>query len=332
MGAWYQPGPWNRPARRGGAGCLQSHSMQTLTQIRELLAAHQLQPKHKWGQNFLHDQNHMRRIIAAAALQPGDGVLEVGAGTGSLTESLLEAGARVVAVEIDADLAPILHQRLDGFGDQVAIHIGDVMADKRHLDPAVMAKLQNVVAESEPHSTEIRNPKSEMPHQDGSNRQDQGTPPFKLIANLPYGVASPLLSTLALDHPAMELAMVMVQREVADRLTAGPGSKQYGALGVLVQAMCHVDRLSALPGSCFWPQPKVGSAVVQLVRRDEPLADDPAALTKLLHTLFSKRRKQLKAILGADTPLPAGVEPTARPEQLTVDQLIELSRVTLSNS
>lgn len=268
---------------------------QTLADIRRLLQRHALAPKHKWGQNFLHDQNHMQRIVEAAALKPGAAVLEVGAGTGALTEHLLEAGARVLAVEIDPAFQPILEDRLSSFGERITLHIGDILADKRTLEPAVMQQLPT---------------------------------PFTLIGNLPYNVASPLLSTLALDHPAMQRAVVMVQREVADRLTATPGNKQYGPLGILVQAMCEAKRISTLPASCFWPQPKVGSAVVSLERRGEPMTDDPPALARLVQTLFTKRRKQLGSILGRNFAWPAEVNPTDRPEQLRVDQLVALSQMT----
>ena len=269
-------------------------TLQTLREIKSLLTDHGLRPKHRLGQNFLHDQNQMRRIVAAAELSPGDRVLEVGAGTGSLSESLLEAGAELVAVEVDEDLTPILRERLEPWGERARLYVGDVLAKKRRVEPAVLQML--------------------------------GEGPFKLVANLPYQVASPLLINLVADHPEMKLAVVMIQREVADRLIAPPGGKQYGPLGVIVQAMCRVERVAALPPSCFWPAPKVDSAVVKLVRRDEPLTNDPQGLLELLHTLFSRRRKQLGAILGRDATLPEGVEPRTRPEQLSVAQLAELAR------
>lgn len=275
---------------------------QTLAAIRQLLESRGLTPKHQWGQHFLHDHNHMQRIVDAADLHADDRVLEVGAGTGALTERLLEARARVVAVEIDQSLAPILHERLDPFADQVTLIIGDVLIHKRAIAPAVLEALRAMATPSEPASS------------------------FKLIANLPYNVASPLLSTLALDHPEMTQGVVMVQREVADRLTAAPGNKQYGPLGILVQAMCDVKRLATLPPTCFWPRPKVGSALVQLTRRPTPLTDDPQALTSLVHTLFTKRRKQLGSILGRDLDWPETISPDKRPEALSVEQLITLAQ------
>ncbi|MEX0775134.1 MAG: 16S rRNA (adenine(1518)-N(6)/adenine(1519)-N(6))-dimethyltransferase RsmA [Phycisphaeraceae bacterium] len=275
--------------------------MQTLTDIKAMLAAHGLFPKHRLGQNFLHDANKMAAILDAAAVGKGDTVLEVGPGTGALTEQLLQRGARVVAVEIDRDLEPILREQLAVYDQCFALLMEDVLESKRLINPRVLAALP----------------------------RDQ---PFKLIANLPYNVASPLLANLAADHPAMTLAIVMVQREVADRLTAEPGSKDYGPLGVMAQAMCQVRRIATLPPSCFWPQPKVDSAVIQLLRRPQPMTGNPHALGELLHSLFSKRRKQLGTILGRQTPLPPDIDPQDRPEQLSVEQLCRLAGILVTDS
>lgn len=270
---------------------------QTLTQIKTLLATHGLRPQHRHGQNFLHDANHLRGILAAAKVTPGELVLEVGPGTGTLSEELLAAGARLIAVEIDRHLAPILHERLIApFPDRARLIIGDVLEGKHAINPELVEALARESS-------------------------------FKLIANLPYHVASPLLANMIVGYPAMSLAVVMIQREVAQRLAAPPGGKEYGPLGVLVQAMGHVETVAVLSPSCFWPQPDVESAVVRWTRRDVPLTDDPPRLAALLHTLFSKRRKQLGSILGRDTALPPGVEPSQRPEQLTVEQLVALSRM-----
>ena len=290
--------------------------MQTLNDIKSLLAAHGLRPKHRLGQNFLHDQNHMRRIVEHAAIEPGDCVLEVGAGTGSLSEALLDAGARLVAVEIDTDLAPILRDRFAPYGDRARLYIGDVLTGKHTLNPDVIGLLQSRPAtrNASASTAPISNTQSPVPN------------PFKLIANLPYQIASPLLIDLALDHPAMQNAVVMVQSEVADRLVAAPGSKTYGPLSVLVQAMCEAQRMERLPASCFWPQPRVASAVVRLQRRPSPLTDDPHRLAQLVQRLFQQRRKQLGSILGRDTAWPAGIDSRDRPERLSVNQLAVLAR------
>ncbi len=282
---------------------------QTLTDIKNLLAGHGLYPKKRFGQNFLHDGNHMRRIMEAADLDEGGLVLEVGPGTGALSERLLEAGASVVAVEIDRDMEPILCDRLSSHGDRFRLHIGDVLENKHTLNPAVIELLRTAPC-SDP--SVIRDPRS--------------TIPFKLIANLPYNIASPLLVNLAVDHPGMSAAVVMIQREVADRIGASPGGKDYGPLSVILQAICEVDRVGTLSPECFWPRPKVASAVLRLVRRDNPLTDDPAALSTLVQKLFQKRRKQLGAILGRERALPDGIDPNARPESLSVEQFVQLAR------
>jgi 16S rRNA (adenine1518-N6/adenine1519-N6)-dimethyltransferase len=267
--------------------------VQTLTQIKAMLALHGLHPKKRYGQNFLHDQNQVRRIVEAAAVGPGDVVLEVGPGTGALSVALLEAGATLIAVEVDRDLAPILAEAYGPWGDRAMLQLTDVLADRHTLAPAVLGALAGR--------------------------------PFKLIANLPYNVASPLLVNLCMDHAAMGLAIVMVQREVADRLTAGPGGRDYGPLGILVQATCEAQRLFTLSPACFWPQPQVESAVVRLVRRAQPITPNLHRFAALVHRLFQQRRKQIGSVLGRNTPLPPGVVQQVRPEQLTLTQLAQLA-------
>ncbi len=265
---------------------------QTLTQIKALLAAHGLRPKHKFGQNFLHDHNHMARIMDAAGLQPGERVLEVGPGTGALTGRLLEADVRVVAVEVDTDLEPILREQFDA-DERFALVMGDVLAGKHAINPAVWEALD-------------------------------GQASFKLIANLPYQVASPLMVNLILSG-RMERAVVMVQKEVADRLGASAGGKDYGPLSVMVQAGYRVERVGVLGPGCFWPSPKVASAVVRMDRLDQPVTRDLARLSGMCQTLFQKRRKQLGAILGREVDWPSGVQATDRPEVLTVAQIAALA-------
>jgi 16S rRNA (adenine1518-N6/adenine1519-N6)-dimethyltransferase len=269
---------------------------QTLTDIQNLLRTHGLLPKKRLGQHFLHDANHMDQVVAAARVGEGHVVLEVGAGTGSLSRRLLDAGARLVAVEIDADLEPILRQQLvEPFGGRVTLVIGDVLTGKHVISLVVLDALASI-----------------------------GAAKFKLVANLPYNIASPLLVNLAVDHPGMTDAVVMVQREVAARLAAGPGTKVYGPLGVIVQAMCEVELIATLSPTCFWPNPQVESAVIRLTRRSRPLTADPARFGAFIHNVFHTRRKQLGAILGRDLNWPAGVEPVTRPEQLSIQQLVAL--------
>ncbi|MEX2215459.1 MAG: rRNA adenine dimethyltransferase family protein [Phycisphaeraceae bacterium] len=315
-------------------------AQQTLSEIKALLAAFGLHPRHRFGQNFLHDAGKMQHILAAAELSPGEVVLEVGPGTGALSVRLLEAGIRLVAVEIDRDLEPILRDQLctpqqsppTPVGGTCDLIIDDVLAGKHEINPRVWQALRIV--------GELR---------EGASGAETAT--FKLVANLPYNIASPLIANLLLapyealsrqlpatspnpepgtqdpepSRPRLSLAVVMIQREVADRLTAPPGGKDYGPLGVLVQAMCEVDRVTILSPGCFWPQPKVDSAVVRLRVRPQPMTSDPPKFSAFLHRVFSKRRKQLGSILGRATPLPADIDPQSRPEQLSVEQLIRLS-------
>ena len=227
--------------------------------------------------------------MAAADLVAGDLVLEVGPGTGTLTEAMLERGAEVVACEIDRDLAGLLRDRLD---DRIHLIEGDVLESGRRLAEAVRAAL--------------------------------GDRAFKLVANLPYQVASPLMAGLLIDHPACTLQVVTIQAEVADRLLAEPGTKAYGPLGVIVQAFAAVERIATVKPGSFWPAPKVTSAMVRITPRDVERPADRAGFARFVTELFGKRRKQLGTILGDDVTWPEGVVPTERPEALRIDQMIEL--------
>ncbi len=266
--------------------------MQTLTEIRALLAAHSATPRHRLGQNFLHDHNQIRKLLTAAEVSRGAVVLEIGPGTGTLTEELVAAGASVVACEIDPMMASIVESRI---GRAIVLVQGDCLDHGRDLNPQIVAAL----AER----------------------------PFKLVANLPYQVASPVIAILV-TSPACEGQFVTIQKEVADRLAAPPGGKDYGPLGILVQAMAHVELIGVVPPGCFWPSPEVTSAMVAIRRRNEPLVADPHEFSAFLATVFSKRRKQLGSILGRDSRWPDGVKPEMRPETLSIEQLVALSKST----
>lgn len=265
--------------------------MQTLSEIRFLLESRGLSPRHALGQNFLIDHNLIRKLVDASGVGPGDCVLEIGPGTGTMTEELLERGCEVVACELDPGLAGLLAETL---GSRIALIRGDCLASKSALNPEIVASLRGR--------------------------------PFTLVSNLPYGAASPLMVTLLARHPECRGLFVTIQKEVAERLRASPGTKDYGELGVIAQAMAHIERIAALPGACFWPRPKVDSEMVSVRRRTQPLTRDPDALSRMCRALFTKRRKQLGAILGREFPFPEGVDPTARPEQLTVEQIESLAR------
>ncbi|MHC4447902.1 MAG: 16S rRNA (adenine(1518)-N(6)/adenine(1519)-N(6))-dimethyltransferase RsmA [Planctomycetota bacterium] len=266
--------------------------MQSLSEIRTLLADRGLRPRRRLGQHFLHDQNQLAKLVEAAALEPGDLVLEVGAGTGTLTEALVERGAEVVTCEIDRDLSTIIEDRL---GDRVHLIRGDCLARPRRLREDVQAAL--------------------------------GDRSFKLVANLPYQIASVLICTLLTDYPQCTGQFVTIQKEVADRLTASPGIKDYGAPSILVQVLARVERVAVLKPTSFWPAPEVSSAMVRIQPRLDHGIDDPAAFGRFLVQLFTKRRKQLGTILaGTRIEWPAGIAPQLRPEALTPQQAVALWR------
>ena len=264
--------------------------MQTLAQIRELLEAHGLSPRHALGQNFLIDHNLIRRLVDASGVGPGSLVLEIGPGTGTLTEALLEKGARVVAGEIDRGLCVLLRAHFEG--REFTLVEGDCLEGKHALNPALLAAL--------------------------------GEGPFRLVANLPYGAGTPVMLALLADVPRCEGLYVTIQREVAQRLTAAPGSKDYGTLSVVAQALAEPRVIATLPPPCFWPRPEVTSAMVAMPRRAAPATDRPRGFADFCQRLFEKRRKQLGAVLGREGPWPVGVTPTDRAETLGVDAMVRL--------
>jgi 16S rRNA (adenine1518-N6/adenine1519-N6)-dimethyltransferase len=253
--------------------------------ITRLLAEIGRRPRQSLGQNFVADPNTVRRIVRLAQLAPGSHVVEIGAGLGSLTLALAEAGHQVVAIEIDGDLVPLLRRAVEPFGVEVVV--GDAM---RFDWDALLAR-----AAGEWH----------------------------VVANLPYNIATPLVCDLLDTVPAISTMLVMVQREVAERLVASPGSAAYGAPSVKVAYWATARIVGHVPASVFVPPPKVESSLVRIVRRLQPAVDaDPDVLFGLVRAGFGQRRKMLRRALGG-TVSPeqfdrAGVAPQARAEQLSV--------------
>jgi 16S rRNA (adenine1518-N6/adenine1519-N6)-dimethyltransferase len=280
--------------------------MQTLAQIREMLESRGLAPRKSLGQNFLIDQNLVRRLVEASGVRAGDLVLEVGPGTGVLTEELLRRGCCVVACELDRGLAAMLRERLAdprgvlGAPDTASFTLveGDCLASKREISPTVLAAI------------------------DGR--------PFRLVANLPYNAGTPLMLALLCAHPNCRSMHVTIQREVADRLLAKPRSPDYGPLSIVAQALAHVERVATLPPECFWPRPDVTSTMVSIARHEDPLTKRPWQLAEFCQQAFSKRRKQLGAVLGRDFPWPEGIRPDQRIEELSVAQAVALAGAAAS--
>ncbi len=283
--------------------------MQTLAQIRELLERAGHAPKKSLGQNFLLDHNLIRKLLDAADLQPGETVLEIGPGTGTLTGGLLERGVHVVACELDTGLAQVLRETFGvEYPDRFTLIEGDCLANKRTMNTEVVALL-------------------------GGRRGG-----FKLVANLPYHAATPLMMTLMTKHPDCAGMFVTIQSEVVDRLAGLPGTKAFGSISVVAQHLGRVERIAKLPPECFWPRPDVTSAMMAW-RRDPLIPTDPdwwVRLADITQTLFQSRRKQIakpaRQIAGADIDWPEGVNPTDRIEDLPVPHMVALAAAIQATS
>jgi 16S rRNA (adenine1518-N6/adenine1519-N6)-dimethyltransferase len=256
----------------------------TPAELRALLAAHGLAPSRALGQNFVADPNTVRRIVRLAGVGAGDRVVEIGAGLGSLTLALVEAGAAVTAVEVDRHLLPVLREVVEPVGARV------VEGDALHLDwSAVLGEAG----------------------------------PWAVVANLPYNIATPLVLDLLERVPAIDRMLVMVQLEVGERLAAGPGTKAYGIPSVKVGWWAGARVVGKVPPTVFVPPPRVDSALVE-VRRRAPAGDDAArrAVFGLVEAGFGQRRKMLRRSLADRVPAAAfaaaGVRPEARAEELVL--------------
>jgi len=289
--------------------------MQSLREIRRILSRYELHVVRRWGQNFLIDLNLMGKLLELADLGGDETVLEVGAGTGSLTEELLERAKRVVAVEIDRGLIRVLRDRL-GQRDDLALVAGDVLAAKHALAPEVLGALG---------------------------------PRAVLVANLPYNVATPLVAECLISswrHARTDASAgacrfdrlsFTAQREVAERLSAVVGERQYCPLSVLVALLGRLKLGPVVPASAFWPRPKVAGRIVRIDL--DPAADrlkGISHLRKVLSLAFGQRRKQIGSIIRRKDPSIAAdvflrglesamIDPTLRPGEVTLQQYLRLA-------
>jgi 16S rRNA (adenine1518-N6/adenine1519-N6)-dimethyltransferase len=263
------------------------------TDVRALAADLGVRPTKKLGQNFVHDANTVRRIVAAAGLRPDEVVLEVGPGLGSLTLGLLPACRAVIAVEIDPVLAARLPQTAAEHAPELAGRLRVLVRDALRLRLGELGEPQ----------------------------------PTALVANLPYNVAVPVVLHLLAELPSLARGLVMVQAEVADRLAAAPGSRTYGVPSAKAAWYADVRRAGPVPRAVFWPVPNVDSALVSFVRRPPPSTVERAAVFAVIDAAFAQRRKMLRAALAGwagsaeratRVLTAAGVDPTARGEQLPV--------------
>ena len=269
----------------------------------EVLQKYNFSFQKKFGQNFLIDPHVLDKIIAAAEITKDDFVLEIGPGIGTLTQYLAEAAREVVAVEIDSSLIPILEDTLSSY-DNVSVINEDVLK----------VDLKKLVEE--------RN----------------GGKPIKVVANLPYYITTPIIMGLFESHVPLKSLTVMVQKEVALRMQAGPGTKDYGALSLAVQYYADPYLAANVPPNCFMPRPNVGSAVIRLTRFEEtPVkVTDEALLFRLIRASFNQRRKTLQNGLVNSPELhfskeqvaaaieTLGVSPSVRGEALTLEQFAAL--------
>ena len=258
----------------------------TRTEARGLLDRFGIRPKRSLGQNFVVEPNTVRRIAELAGVGLGDRVVEVGPGLGALTLALLETGAEVTAVEIDDVLVDVLEEVAGDHGSLRIVHADAMGVDWESL---------------------------------------LGAGPWTLVANLPYNVSVPLVCDLLDDVPAIVRLVVMVQLEVADRMVASPGDDAYGLPSVKVAYHAEARKVGRVPPSVFLPRPRVDSALVDIVRRPEPLvAADPDVLFRLVRAGFAHRRKMLRGALRGIVDeaglVAVGVDPTLRAEDLDLAQ------------
>ena len=260
----------------------------------------------KFGQNFLIDERVLEKIISAAEVNKDDFVLEIGPGIGTMTQYLAENAREVMAVEIDKNLIPILSDTLSAY-DNVSILNADILK----VDIAKIVEEKN------------------------------GGKPVKVVANLPYYITTPIIMGLFESHVPIDSITVMVQKEVADRMQSGPGTKDYGALSLAVQYYAEPYVVANVPPNCFMPRPNVGSAVIRLTcHKQNPIqVQDEKFMFRVIRASFNQRRKTLQNGLGNDASLPVtkeqakealeqmGLAPTIRGERLSLEEFARLSDI-----
>lgn len=272
----------------------------------EIIQKYEFVFQKKFGQNFLIDTHVLEKIITAAGITKEDCVLEIGPGIGTMTQFLAEHARQVIAVEIDKNLIPILEETLEEYTNVTVINEDILKVDIKSL-----------------------------------TEQYNGGHPIKVVANLPYYITTPIIMGLFESSVPIDNITVMVQKEVADRMQEGPGSKDYGALSLAVQYYARPEIVANVPPNCFIPRPGVGSAVIRLTRhREMPVrVKNPELMFKIIRASFNQRRKTLQNGLGNSTELPYSKEQVAaaiekmglpqsiRGEALTLSQFAELSDI-----
>lgn len=291
--------------------------MQTKHRIQELLASAGVEPNKRLGQNFLIDLNLMRLLVGIAQISQDDIILEVGCGTGSLTQALAECAGRVIAVEIDKRLAEIAAGEVKA--DNVEIINADILETKSTISRTVISAIQS------------------------ARKGKQGR--FLLVSNLPYSIASPLMMDLITSSTTVDAMYVTVQKEVAERMTAEPGDRHYGTLSIHMAATGDVKTERLLKPTVFWPQPQVHSAMVSFVRKKEKVnrTRNIEVFGEVINLFMQHRRKMVQACAKFASGMLAevdnwpeifqkcSIDPHNRPEQLTPEDYIALANHCLEN-
>jgi len=275
--------------------------MQTLSEIRELLERAGHPPKKALGQNFLTDHNMIRKLVDDAGVTENERILEIGPGTGALSIELLERGVQLIACELDAALAQVLRETLgEQYPDRFTLIEGDCLQRKRVINPEIADAV--------------------------------GSEPFKLVANLPYHAATPLMLALMTKHPNCTGMFVTIQHEVVQRFGAQSGTKEYGTISVIAQQLGSVGTIAKLPPGCFWPQPGVASAMMRWVRHPDHTNDPDwwVSFAEITQQLFQSRRKQLAGVVNklcaSQINWPEGIAPTDRIDALSPERVQALCR------
>lgn len=272
------------------------------SQIRLLLLQFGLVPDKRKGQHFLGDYNILEKILQAAALMPEEGALEIGSGIGTLTRALAQHARQVLTFEVDAKLIPVIQRNLQGFDNVRLVH-GDFL---RQNLPLLI-------------------------------RETFGDSPFKVVANIPYGITSPILDRLFGVASGWRCAVLMIQREVAERLVAPPGTPEYSAISVFAQYHSRVEIVQRVSRTVFYPPPEVDSAIVRFTPLPKRLpAEEEKRLFRVVRAAFGQRRKTLLNALSGGLNLPreqvesllqqAGIDPQRRGETLSLEEFITLTR------
>ena len=284
---------------------MQVEHVQTKHEIKQQLASYGIRPRKRLGQHFLIDGNLMRQLVAWAELDSDDLVLEVGGGTGGLTDLLVRRAGRVVCVEIDRGLQILLSRRFEG-ADTLTLVGGDILESKHRIRPEV----------------------ADILHGRAEALRGQA----KLVANLPYQVATPLMMNLLIGYPELRRLCITVQAEVGNRIVAQPGCKDYGPLSIVSQLLCEIRSLARIPPQAFWPRPAVHSMMIRMDVSDGPLAnhEERAGFAQLLRAIFDHRRKTLRVALGyviedsTRERIGRTFDTTRRPEEFSVGEWVQI--------